>query len=237
MSSGVAWASSNDADRGDRGRAQGCTPRPRRRAPRRARARPERAQVRREGAPAIALGRGVPPGAPARAQEARRGDGGVRRRGPGGAGRPRGVRARRDRGVHARSAGRGRARGDRRRRDRGGRRDVDPGPRQSDGRRDAAGLGARGRVGRQPTRPREARLSELVRWARALQALAQTGLSYAEGPYDRERYEAVQRIAAEMAAAVGGEEPAALLASFAEESGYRTPKVDVRGVVLTDEGL
>ena len=67
---------------------------------------------------------------------------------------------------------------------------------------------------------------------RALQALAQTGLTYAEGPYDRERYEAVQRIAAEMAAAAGGEDPEELLARFAEESGFRTPKVDVRGVVL-----
>ena len=46
-----------------------------------------------------------------------------------------------------------------------------------------------------------------MRWTRALQALAQTGLTYAEGPYDRERYEAVQRIAAEMAAAAGGEDP------------------------------
>ena len=40
-----------------------------------------------------------------------------------------------------------------------------------------------------------------------------------------------------MAAWVGGEEPAELLASFAEESGYRTPKVDVRGVVIGAEGL
>jgi ADP-ribose pyrophosphatase YjhB (NUDIX family) len=47
----------------------------------------------------------------------------------------------------------------------------------------------------------------------------------------------VQRIAAEMAAWAGGEDPAELLASFAEESGYRTPKVDVRGVVLEAERL
>jgi ADP-ribose pyrophosphatase YjhB (NUDIX family) len=47
----------------------------------------------------------------------------------------------------------------------------------------------------------------------------------------------VQRIAAEMAAAAGGEEPADLLARFADESGYRTPKVDVRGVVLEAERL
>ena len=63
-----------------------------------------------------------------------------------------------------------------------------------------------------------------MRWTRALQALAQTGLTYAEGPYDRERYEAVQRIAAEMAAAAGGEDPEELLALFAEES-LRTCKV------------
>jgi ADP-ribose pyrophosphatase YjhB (NUDIX family) len=42
----------------------------------------------------------------------------------------------------------------------------------------------------------------------------------------------VQRIAAEIAAAAGGEDPGELLALFADESGYRTPKVDVRGVVL-----
>jgi ADP-ribose pyrophosphatase YjhB (NUDIX family) len=74
-----------------------------------------------------------------------------------------------------------------------------------------------------------------VRWARALQALAQTGLTYADSPYDRERYQAVQRIAAEMAATATGEEPAELLAAFADESGYRTPKVDVRGVVLVED--
>jgi ADP-ribose pyrophosphatase YjhB (NUDIX family) len=47
----------------------------------------------------------------------------------------------------------------------------------------------------------------------------------------------VQRIAAEMAASVGSEDVTELLASFAEESGYRTPKVDVRGIVLAGEGL
>jgi ADP-ribose pyrophosphatase YjhB (NUDIX family) len=62
-------------------------------------------------------------------------------------------------------------------------------------------------------------------------------LTYAESPYDRERYLAVQQIAAEIAAGVTGEEPAALLVGFAAESGYRTPKVDVRGVVLDDDRL
>jgi ADP-ribose pyrophosphatase YjhB (NUDIX family) len=76
-----------------------------------------------------------------------------------------------------------------------------------------------------------------VRWARALQAIAQNGLTYTDGPYDRERYLAVQQIAAELAAGVTGEEPEELLARFADETGYRTPKVDVRGVVLVDDRL
>ena len=54
--------------------------RARRRAPRRARAGPERAESGGEGAPARALRRRVAAGAAARAEEARRGDGGVRRR-------------------------------------------------------------------------------------------------------------------------------------------------------------
>jgi ADP-ribose pyrophosphatase YjhB (NUDIX family) len=40
-----------------------------------------------------------------------------------------------------------------------------------------------------------------------------------------------------MAAAVSGEDAAELLAAFADETGYRTPKVDVRGVVLDGDRL
>jgi ADP-ribose pyrophosphatase YjhB (NUDIX family) len=42
----------------------------------------------------------------------------------------------------------------------------------------------------------------------------------------------VQQIAAELAAGITGEEPRDLLVGFGSETGYRTPKVDVRGVVL-----
>jgi ADP-ribose pyrophosphatase YjhB (NUDIX family) len=40
-----------------------------------------------------------------------------------------------------------------------------------------------------------------------------------------------------MAAGATGEDPELLLAAFADESGYRTPKVDVRGVVLDADHL
>lgn len=75
----------------------------------------------------------------------------------------------------------------------------------------------------------------LIPWAQKIQALSQTGLTYAKDPYDRERYEELREIAAEMLAAPLGAAPSELLALFRAEEGYATPKVDVRGVVIQDE--
>lgn len=80
-------------------------------------------------------------------------------------------------------------------------------------------------------------MGERLRWARALQAIAQSGLSYTENPYDRARFEAVRELAAEIAASVTGEDQPEVLALFADEAGYATPKVDVRGVVVEDGRL
>ena len=79
--------------------------------------------------------------------------------------------------------------------------------------------------------------SDRVRWARALEAIARSGLTYSASAFDRERFEAVRTIAAEIAATASGEDVADLQARFADEYGYATPKVDVRGVVLDDRGL
>lgn len=75
----------------------------------------------------------------------------------------------------------------------------------------------------------------LLRWARELQALAQSGLAYGDvSQFDRERYEAVRRVAAEMLAVRDGD-PIAIDQWLAAEAGYATPKLDVRGVVFRDE--
>ncbi|MHB1295761.1 MAG: NUDIX hydrolase [Anaerolineae bacterium] len=71
-------------------------------------------------------------------------------------------------------------------------------------------------------------------WAIRLQAIAQNGLTYAENPFDRERYEAVRRLAAEVMAAGAGTTIEPVLDLFARETGYATPKVDVRGVVFRE---
>ena len=71
-----------------------------------------------------------------------------------------------------------------------------------------------------------------LRLAQRIQAIAQTGLSYARDPYDRERYEELRAIAVAMAAA-GLEAPVeAVRVAFATGLGYPTPKVDVRAVVF-----
>ena len=71
-------------------------------------------------------------------------------------------------------------------------------------------------------------------WAKALQAISQTGLTYGSGPFDIERYEAIRRIAAEMMAAGSNREVETVLALFEQQSGYATPKVDVRGAAIRD---
>ncbi len=73
-----------------------------------------------------------------------------------------------------------------------------------------------------------------LNWARAIQALSQTGLAFSENPFDRERYAKLAAMAVEIFAAHSGEEPAALEAWFAVQPGYATPKVDVRGCCFRD---
>ena len=75
-------------------------------------------------------------------------------------------------------------------------------------------------------------------WAREVQALAQSGLAFTRDPYDVERYRALTKLAARMmAASSGGSATAeALEAMFAVETGYATPKVDVRGAVFDAGG-
>ena len=69
-------------------------------------------------------------------------------------------------------------------------------------------------------------------WARELQASAQSGLAYAESPYDQARYKDLLALAARMMAEGSGEALELVEAVFALQDGYATPKVDVRGAVF-----
>lgn len=69
-------------------------------------------------------------------------------------------------------------------------------------------------------------------WSRQLQALAQTGLEFSRDPYDRERYTQLRALAAEMLAAHTDAPATAIADLFRGESGYATPKVEVRAAVF-----
>jgi ADP-ribose pyrophosphatase YjhB (NUDIX family) len=71
-------------------------------------------------------------------------------------------------------------------------------------------------------------------WARRLNALAQTGLTFTQDQYDIERYTAIRTIAAEMIAHGAGADTGQVLDLLAADAGYATPKMDVRGVVFRD---
>lgn len=74
-------------------------------------------------------------------------------------------------------------------------------------------------------------------WARTVQAVAQNGLTYAESPFDRERYTKLAALAEEIYATYTGLSGEALTAWLNVQPGYVTPKVDVRGACFRDGRL
>lgn len=71
-------------------------------------------------------------------------------------------------------------------------------------------------------------------WAREIQGIAQSGLTFTTDPYDRDRYEQLRHLAAQMMAARSGTDAVRIEKLFAQQSGYATPKIDVRGAAFRD---
>ena len=67
-----------------------------------------------------------------------------------------------------------------------------------------------------------------------LSALAQDGLTYGADAYDLDRYRQISRLAVELLAAVSGRPADELAIELGRDSGYATPKVDVRGAIFDD---
>lgn len=76
-----------------------------------------------------------------------------------------------------------------------------------------------------------------LRWAREMQAIAQTGLTYVRDPYDAERYARLRALASEIMADRSGASAGRIEALFEGETGYATPKVDVRGAVFSERRI
>jgi len=78
--------------------------------------------------------------------------------------------------------------------------------------------------------------SRRLEQARRLLALAQTGLHYTTGVFDKERYEEIAAIAHAQIADIASMETGKVAELFAFEAGYANPKLDVRCAVFNDAG-
>lgn len=76
-----------------------------------------------------------------------------------------------------------------------------------------------------------------LEWSKELQAIAQAGLTYSKDKYDIERFEMIREISLEILAEQTEMDQSIIKELFANETGYATPKVDVRAVVFKDNKI
>lgn len=81
---------------------------------------------------------------------------------------------------------------------------------------------------------------ETIDWlpfVQSIQAIAQTGISYAKDIYDKERYQEILDIVSKKYANITGAESAKVKAALFNEIGYATPKICVRGLCIKDNKI
>ncbi len=73
-----------------------------------------------------------------------------------------------------------------------------------------------------------------LKWAKELQFIAQAGVTYSHDPFDRERFERIRQMAAEMVSGGTGEDFGKVEGLFRQQCGYQTPKLDTRAAVFEE---
>lgn len=76
-----------------------------------------------------------------------------------------------------------------------------------------------------------------LEWAKQLQAIAQAGLTYSKDVFDIERFEMIREMSIEMMEKHTDTSKTVIQDLFANETGYATPKVDVRAVVFHENKI
>ena len=76
-----------------------------------------------------------------------------------------------------------------------------------------------------------------LEWAKRIQSISQAGLTFSKDIYDVERYEELRKISVEIMSKYTELEMKKIKHLFANETGYQTPKVDVRGVVFKNQQI
>lgn len=78
---------------------------------------------------------------------------------------------------------------------------------------------------------------EWLKWAIELQSIAQAGLTYGKDIYDKERYQRIRDISAEMLSYKTDISVEKIKELFCNESGYQTPKLDTRAAIFENDKI
>lgn len=70
-----------------------------------------------------------------------------------------------------------------------------------------------------------------------LLSIAQAGLTYGKDPFDQERYTDLKQIALQLIQTLGNEPTEKIQELFSQETGYQTPKVDVRAWIVKGDQI
>ena len=84
-------------------------------------------------------------------------------------------------------------------------------------------------------------MEKWLKWAIEIQSLSQIGLTYTKDVYDRERYQRLREISAEMPAEMLSMKTEISLEKvkdlFCNETGYQTPKLDTRAAIFRNNKI
>lgn len=76
-----------------------------------------------------------------------------------------------------------------------------------------------------------------LEWAKQLQSIAQAGLAYSKDVYDLERFKQIRELSTEILENYTKTDMKTIHDLFANETGYATPKVDIRAAVFKDNKI
>ncbi len=76
-----------------------------------------------------------------------------------------------------------------------------------------------------------------LEWAARLQSIAQAGITFGENQYDLDRYQQIRALSVEILHEYSGISHDKIKDLFASETGYQTPKVDIRASVFKDDKI
>lgn len=76
-----------------------------------------------------------------------------------------------------------------------------------------------------------------IEWAARLQSIAQAGLTFTDNSYDLDRYKEISALSVEIMHEYTGVSHEKISSLFTNETGYQTPKIDIRSAVFKDDKI